>query len=116
MSNKAMKDCTTACWTCRSTCEETLFRHCLEEGGEHMEPDHVRLMTDCIAICQVAADAMVRNSDYHAEFCAACATICEACAESCDKIKTPEMEACAKECRNCAALCRDMGKQSRAAA
>lgn len=116
MSSKAMKDCTETCKKCRTTCEETLFRTCLEEGGAHMEPSHVRIMTDCIAICQAAADSMVRGSDQHVVFCRACADICEACARSCEKIDSAEMKACAQECYDCATKCREMGQQKKNAA
>jgi hypothetical protein len=108
MSNQAMKDCTEVCWSARNMCEKTLFRHCLEEGGVHLEPDHVRVMMDCIDICQLTADSMVRNSSYHAIFCKACAEICEACADTCEDIGGDEMEACADECLKCAEYCRFM--------
>ncbi|MBU0799871.1 MAG: four-helix bundle copper-binding protein [Alphaproteobacteria bacterium] len=115
MTTEAMKDCTAVCWATRNVCEQTLFRHCLEKGGDHVEADHVRLMMDCIDICQLAADAMVRNSPQHAVFCSACAEICEACAESCSQIEGEEMKKCADECLKCAEYCHDMGAQKKAA-
>ena len=108
MTNDAMKDCTQVCWNTRNSCERTLFRHCLEQGGPHAEADHVRLMMDCIEMCQAAADAMVRGSPQHAVFCEACAAVCEACAKSCAAIEGDEMKQCADECLKCAEYCRDM--------
>ena len=48
------------CWDCRDTCQATLYNYCLAQGGHHVEQAHVRLMEDCIQICQTAADFMTR--------------------------------------------------------
>lgn len=113
--NKNLQACITTCWECRNECQETLFNHCLEVGGKHVEASHVRLMADCIQACQTAADFMVRGSQFHASECAACADVCEACAESCERIGGEEMKRCAEICRRCAASCREMGKMKKAA-
>jgi hypothetical protein len=110
-----MKNATQTCWECRHECQETLFTHCLEMGGAHVEAAHVRLMTDCIQICQISADFMVRNSPFHAGVCAVCADICDACAISCDAIQSEEMKRCAEICRRCAASCREMSEIKHAA-
>lgn len=109
--DKSMQDCVNLCWQCRTACQETLFSHCLEMGGEHVAPDHVKIMTDCIQACQVAADFMTRDSALHVSTCAMCADVCEACAESCEALEAPEMKKCADICRKCAKSCRDMSKQ-----
>lgn len=100
------------CTACRDECETVLFQHCLKVDGRHTEEKHVKLMTDCIEICQTAANFMLRGSDMHVETCRACAEICEACANSCDDIGGAEMSHCADTCRRCAATCRDMSAQS----
>lgn len=94
---------------------ETLFGHCLEQGGEHVVSEHVRVMMDCIQACQVAADFMTRNSPLHAAECEACAAVCEACARSCEAIDDTVMQQCAEICRRCAEHCRAMGQQKQAA-
>lgn len=108
-----MQGCIENCWNCRHACQTTLFNHCLEVGGTHVAPEHVKLMTDCIQICQLAADAMVRQSPQYADICAACAKICEACAESCEALDTPEMKHCAETCRQCADICGGMGSMQK---
>lgn len=108
MQNIEMQDCIEACNACRDECEKTLFSHCLDMGGEHVEKKHVRLMTDCIEICQTAAHFMLRGSDLHDAACAACAEVCEACAESCEELKSDEMKDCAEICHHCAESCRKM--------
>lgn len=109
MHSKAhMEKCIDACQTCHDECETTLFNHCLEMGGKHVEPKHVRLMADCIEICQTSANAMLRGTEHAAAICAACAGICDACADSCDELKGEEMKRCADVCRSCAESCRTM--------
>jgi hypothetical protein len=109
-NDPALRDCIQACWNCRDICQSTLYSYCLEQGGHHVQPAHVRVMTDCIEICQTTADFMTRKSELHAAICAACADVCEACAESCDLIDDEEMRACAKACNDCAASCREMSR------
>lgn len=113
--NSEMKDCIELCWECRASCQSALFTHCLEEGGEHLEAGHVRIMTDCIQMCQLAADSMTRNSPLHQTICSACAKICEACGESCEALEGEHMKECAALCRDCADSCRTMGLMRKAA-
>ena len=111
----AMQNCIEICWKCRHECQSALYNYCLIEGGKHASEMHVKLMTDCIQICQLAADAMVRQSAMHAEINAACAAICEACVLSCEALEGTEMQICAQICRKCAQLCREMGEIKNAA-
>jgi hypothetical protein len=103
-----MKECIQACWDCRAVCQEMLFNHCLSMGGEHVAESHVKLMTDCIQICQLAADFMTRQSEMHDKVCGACADICDSCADSCEEIGGEEMNRCMEACRKCAEECRHM--------
>ena len=105
-----------ACWDCRNECQETLFNVCLDMGGRHVEERHVKLMLDCIAICQTAADCMIRHSSMYDVICSACATICEACADSCERIDGAKMMRCAEVCRLCARHCRENSKDLKSAA
>ena len=113
MNNERMQECIDECWKCRTHCQETLFNYCLEEGGKHVESRHIKLMTDCIQICQIAADFMTRNSELHIAVCKACAEICEACAKSCEDVDDEKMKECAKVCLACAETCREMAKMGR---
>jgi hypothetical protein len=115
-SNPAMQECITDCRACQDECASMLFNHCLAEGGDHVEQKHVKLMTDCIAICEQAADFMVRQSPMHAFICEACAKICDACADSCEALGDAHMKKCADICRRCAESCRKMGQAARKAA
>ena len=103
-----MQDCIDLCQQCHDTCVRTLYQHCLQLGRQHADPNHVQLMTDCIAACQISADFMLRGSGNHALFCNACAEICEECAESCQALGGKEMESCAAICHTCSESCREM--------
>ena len=50
------QDCVEAALYCHKTCLGMAMTHCLDEGGEHVAPQHFRLMIDCAAICATAAD------------------------------------------------------------
>ena len=103
-----VKSCIETCNECRDECESTLYQHCLKEGGSHVKQSHVKLMADCIEICQTSAHFMLRGSDNHALICAACAEICNACADSCEKVGGEDMKNCAETCRKCAETCGQM--------
>lgn len=103
-----MQRCIQDCQTCHQVCIETVT-HCLQKGGKHAAPEHIRLLLDCAEICQTSANFMQRNSDLHGRTCGVCAEVCEACARSCDELADDEvMKRCADECRRCAASCREM--------
>lgn len=101
--------CITACQTCSKTCRQMALTHCLPLGGKHVEPDHFRLMFDCIAACDAAATLMANGSPYHSGYCALCAEICRACAASCEDVG--DMDACVRACQECAAACDAMALQ-----
>ncbi|MCH2546446.1 MAG: four-helix bundle copper-binding protein [Alphaproteobacteria bacterium] len=104
------------CHECHDVCLDTLVNHCLEEGGNHVEQQHVKLLMDCIQLCQTSADFMHRNSAHAAAVAQACAEVCDACADSCDDFDSREMKRCAEICRKCADHCREVGGESRRAA
>jgi hypothetical protein len=106
-----MLHCIKNCLECHSICVKTAM-HCLEMGGRHAEPAHIRLLWDCADICRVSADFMLRGSDLHTRTCAACAEICERCAEDCERFgpEDKQMRACVDACRVCASSCRRMAE------
>lgn len=93
---------------CHTICLETV-NYCLTKGGEHANPDHIKLLLDCSEICQTAGNFMTRQSPLHTETCRVCAEICDRCAESCEQMGDDEqMRRCAETCRRCAEACREM--------
>ena len=101
-----MQSCIDTCNRCHQTCLHEAMNHCLEAGGEHVAPDHFRLMLNCAEMCQTSANFMLSGSALSKRVCEVCAEICEACAKSCEQIDG--MEECARVCRECAESCRRM--------
>lgn len=98
--------CIEECLRCQTACASTAMNHCLELGGEHLEPVHFRTMAACAEICGAAARVMMTGSKLHKPVCRACAEICEACAASCEEIGG--MDDCVTACLRCAESCRTM--------
>jgi hypothetical protein len=107
-----MRRCIELCTECHNVCVETLAR-CLQHGGEHAEPAHVRLMLDCAEICQTSANFMLRGSELHGRTCGVCADVCERCARDCAGFAEEFMQRCADACRRCAESCRQMAGTTR---
>ena len=101
-----MRACIDECLRCYQVCFGTAMTHCLEQGGQHVEPGHFRLMIACAEICKTSADFMLMNSPHHKHTCRECAEICEECARSCEQVGN--MQECVDECRRCAESCRKM--------
>ena len=104
-----MTQCIEQCLACHTTCQQTALQHCLELGGDHVEPGHFRLMLDCAEVCRASAALMINGSPYHTEQCRLCAQICRACAASCAELD--DMEDCVQSCERCAESCEAMAAQ-----
>ena len=101
--SKEMSDCIDASLHCQKVCLGLAMTHCLETGGEHVAPQHFRLMIDCAAVCATTADFMLHKSQFDREMCRLCATVCRTCAEDCARLDG--MEDCVKACNVCAEAC-----------
>lgn len=94
---------------CHDTCLSMAINHCLEMGGAHARPQHMRLMLDCVEICGLAHGAILRKSQFHALILSLCADICETCAKACAALG--DMEECVAACRACMTACRIAARQ-----
>lgn len=99
-----IEDCIRHLMRCHRTCLGTAMTHCIEMGGEHARPQHLRLMLDCASLCITTADALARKSQFHTRLCELCADVCDTCAQDCEKLGG--MEDCVSACRACVAACR----------
>lgn len=106
MSTHENANCIDNCSSCHQICLKTAMNHCLQVGGEHLEPNHFRLMMDCAKICATSAAFQLSGSAFSKQICAVCAKICEACAQSCEEVG--DMEECVRACRKCAESCFEM--------
>jgi hypothetical protein len=91
---------------CHLACHSMAMVHCLEMGGEHARPQHLRLMLDCAGICAFTADALGRKSQFYAPFAQLCAEVCQTCADDCARLEG--MEVCVAACRRCVAACHEL--------
>ena len=101
-----MQRCVDECLRCYAVCLQMAMNHCLEVGGEHVAPQHFRLMMACAEICRTSAHFMLIGSEHHRHTCAECAEICEQCARECERLG--DMQECVDACRRCAESCRKM--------
>jgi len=76
--------------------------------GRESDTDCPRCCVDCVAICQLAIQAMSSNSPFAPQICGLCAEICTWCAEQCEAMMHEPCKACAEACRRCAEACRSM--------
>ena len=110
-----MQQCIENCLTCHRSCLETVT-HCLAKGGRHAEAAHIRLLLDCVEICQTSANFMLRGSLFHALTCGVCAELCQRCADDCARFSDDQIMAqCAQICRRCAESCRHMATMTASA-
>lgn len=102
-----MHECIETCLRTHQECTETL-QYCIQRGGEHVDPHHLKLMQSCIEICSAAAKFMMLQSPYHQVLCEVCAQICRACAKDCGLMNDDTMSRCAEVCLECAESCESM--------
>jgi len=105
--SKQVRDAVADLEHCHRTCHDMAMVHCLESGGRHVRPQHLRLMQDCAALCAFTADALGRKSQFHIPFALLCADVCDTCAQDCAGLDG--MADCVAACRTCAAACRALG-------
>jgi hypothetical protein len=109
-----MQVCIDLCSACSATCFNQAMNRCLDAGGEHVAPEHFRLMIACAEICRSSAAVMLTGVKQHVFVCNACAEICRACADSCEKVG--DMQECVGVCRRCAQSCEAMSRGAKKAA
>src|SRR5690606_40074484 len=55
------RSCVEECLRCHGICLGIASNHCLEAGGDHVAPPHLRLMLGCAEMCRSAASLMLIN-------------------------------------------------------
>lgn len=101
-----MSECIELCQRCHSVCLNMATGHCLEKGGRHVEPEHLKTMLVCAEVCRTAAYVMITGSGLHRQVCAVCADICDACMSSCRDLD--DMDECLEICERCKNSCESM--------
>lgn len=108
VNNVNMQKCIDECMRCLQACEECRTL-CLEEVDVKSRVHCIKILTDCIDICDLALKFMARGSQHAKHICKECVEICEICAQECGKFSDNHCVQCAEICRKCAAECRKMG-------
>ncbi len=108
----AMEKCIDLCQDCYALCTKTVG-HCLQLGGRHAAPDHIRVFLDCAQLCETTAQFLLRGSSLHERMCGLCAEACRQCADSCVQVAGDDqlVKQCLEMCRNCAGSCERMSSK-----
>jgi hypothetical protein len=92
---------------------ETMMQ-CMNSGK--MDMKMMCTFMDCMEMCQMCANCIMRMSPMSGEMCAMCAEMCTMCATMCESMgDNPMMKRCAEMCRRCAGSCSMMAKSMKAA-
>ena len=99
------KESMEAARNCYEVCTETIA-HCLQQGGKHVEAEHLQLLMDCANMCKTCWEACLHEGPATQHTMKACAEIANACADSCEQVGDDEhMKRCVEACRACAQAC-----------
>jgi hypothetical protein len=101
--------CIDQCSKCRDVCSETLAWS-IRQGGALADGEHLRQLLDCIQMCTLTHDFMLRQSPHHAAACGLCAEVCRACVETCERVGSDDeqIRRCIEACRRCTETCSAM--------
>ena len=105
--SKQIEECIQHCIKCFQGCTEGI-PHCLDKGGKHAEPSHIKLMMETADMCNINASFLLQEAKHAKEHCKLCATVCEDCSEACGsfsddskmKMMSENLKKCADSCRN----------------
>lgn len=109
MAHEQYQSCIDACANCATACHHCATA-CLQDPDVAMMARCIALDIDCAAVCELAAGAMARGSDFAPSVCALCADVCDACGEECARHQAQHCQRCADACRICAEECRRMSQ------
>lgn len=101
--------CAAACFDCARACREGLDRHQSGSGGKAYARV-ADLCRDCIAVCSLSGDLIVRASPLTVHACLACAECCRDCIRELKKIDAGEAERLIQSLRLCSASCYDLAR------
>lgn len=111
MAHQQYGTCIEACNQCAAACNHCAAA-CLQEADVKMLARCIALDIDCAEVCQLAATAMARGSQYAQAICKLCADVCQMCGDECAKHSMDHCRQCAEACHRCADECRGMAQQA----
>jgi hypothetical protein len=104
-----MRECIEAASDCYSVSAETLSYSL--DGGQYLDPAHLRVLIDLCEVCQATQNTMLRGSGLSVMLAAVCVEACEKAAESCRQLNgsDEQLASCAEMCDATADRCRKVG-------
>lgn len=97
---RALDECT----RCHQICL-TGSGHVLRKGGAMADARHIRLLSDCVELCQTVSNFLLRGSPFGKRTAELCAEVCRQCAQELGGSDDPVIQTCARACANCAEAC-----------
>lgn len=79
--------------------------HLLRQGGDLADAHHIRLLSDCVELCQTVSNFLLRGSPFGKRTAALCAEICRQCADELNGSTDAVIQTCAQACGDCAEAC-----------
>lgn len=105
-ANEKLASAVQDCMDCQEVCLQTVS-YCLSMSDSYP----VRTLLDCIEICQVNADFLLRGSKLRKDVAEVCASACDRAAEFCKQFDNDaQMSFCAELCKKCADSSREIAK------
>lgn len=86
----------------------TAAGHALRHGGDENTNHVIRVLSDCVEMCQTAANFMLRGSPNHRKTCAVCGQICREVAAECGRFDDDVMARVVDAAERCAGSCEAM--------
>ena len=86
----------------------TAAGHALRHGNGENSNHVIRVLSDCVEMCQTAANFMLRGSPNHTRVCAVNAEICREVAKTCGEFEDEAMRTVTKAAEECAEACESM--------
>ncbi|NIP81500.1 MAG: hypothetical protein GWM90_20710 [Gemmatimonadetes bacterium] len=102
-----MARCIDECTRTHQVCL-TASGHALRHGGAENTAHVIRVLSDCVEICQTAANFMLRGSPNHRQVCSVSARICREVAEECSVFDDEVMRQVVEVTTACAETCEAM--------
>lgn len=86
----------------------TASGHALRHGGGENTNHIIRVLSDCVEMCQTAANFMLRGSPNHKKVCGLNGEICREVAEACSSFDDDVMKKVVESATRCAESCEAM--------
>lgn len=105
-ANEELARCVEDCLDCQDICLQTV-RYCLSMSKNYP----IGVLLDCIEVCQINADFLLRGSRLLNNISDLCAMACKRSADFCGQFRNDaQMQMCAKACERCAKSCQEIAK------